>query len=456
MKIHNRAEFNCAGKLDWIPVLSTFVSLGKIIQKLFTRIFSSKANENAQAKTTPKELKGRVRLWSSDKRTKIALVPFFGNFIIIRHDCRANRAIKKLEKELHSAPECCVEDVYNKFPDDVKNSTSSMLHLVEVNPEVLKYSEYRNDAKFMQKVARRNPENLKYATELMKDEKFVLETADEIYRNAKIIHQWQKKPKTKEYTRPGYLNILDYAPDLCQKEDFMLKLKSRTYLHPLQHAVPHFANNQEFILKMMDKYREYYDWHRDYEINQTKPLYVIASEALKGDLEFIKKAMDIDAESWKYATPALQDVMFADPKILNLYSSNPGFMTEAIRRNPKNIEYVNCSHRNHVHFVVPLEKVFSSVELRNDIEFIKKALLVDQKVWQYAGETARFILLTNKDFLREHCSNYQLMCDAILRDPKNVQFVSASLAENVEFQYFISHKCPRSVWTKLYGTAEVA
>jgi hypothetical protein len=353
MRINDRAEFASSGKVDWIPIISTLAGLKTIIKNLYISRFSPKGTENKPMEATPANLKGRVQFWSEQKRAKIALVPVFGNAAIIWHDCRVNLMLNRLEKELRAAPDNRVESIFNEFPEEVKKNETVMLELVKVQPEILKYSPLRNDPKFMLEAAKNNPNDLKYASELMKDEGFVLDTADKIYKDSWVSHivtQSQKDRSPTAYKGPGYLNILEYAPDLCKKEDFILKAKSKPYLDPIKHAAPHFSQNKEFILKMMSNYRIRDSWPIfpasdkivPGSVVPTAPLEGIASKELKDDFEFIKKAMEIDPASWQCSSPKVQEAIFKDKDLLGKYGDNRSLMIEAIKRDLKNVGYVKA------------------------------------------------------------------------------------------------------------------
>lgn len=142
--------------------------------------------------------------------------------------------------------------------------------------------------------------------------------------------------------RPYYqeLDILCYAPSLCQKAGFMLKAKLQPYLNPIKYAAPHFADNEEFILKMMVDYRTPGGWVSGScmsgvqfgKRSQTLPLENIASKNLKDNLEFIKKAIEIDDESWQFASENVKNEIFADQAFLTRNCGAFELMKEAVRR----------------------------------------------------------------------------------------------------------------------------
>lgn len=400
MRVNGQAEYSSWGKAEWIPIISSFVGFGRLTHSLFCTIFSPKATEN-QPTTS---LKGRVQFWSEEKRGAVALIPIFGNALIIWHDFRVTQELNKLENQLHKASESATEQIFSKFPKEVKNSKSTMLHLVKVNPEILKYSALKNDSAFMQQVAiqkienlkyvpedmmkdrnfilnvvkatdldlfatlpelidffsndpevmlemaKRNPKNLEHAKKLMEDENFVLKAAEEIYQDSYSSFAYNSSKNR----RPSYcqeLDILCYAPSLCQKADFMLKAKWKSYLNPIKYATPHFADNEEFILKMMVNYRTPGGWVSGScmqgiqfgKLSQTLPLEKIASKDLKGNVEFIKRAIEIDNESWKFASEDVQNQIFTDRAFLSRNCGAFELMKEAVRRDKSFIDLASPS-----------------------------------------------------------------------------------------------------------------
>lgn len=397
MRVDGRAEYSNLGKIEWIPGISSFIGIGRLIHSLYCAIFDPKAIKDQSVNN----LKGRVEFWSDEKRAAVALIPIFGNALIIWHDCHINQKLNQLENQLRKASEETIEQVFSEFPDDVKNTKSTMLNLVKVNSKILQYTDLKNDPTFMQQVAkqriedlkyapetmmsnkafilavveatdldlfakfpqlieifcndpsvmvemaRRNLDNLKYATQLMADESFVLDTAKKLYNDSYYCFAYNSPKNRPFYCRQ--LDILRYAPGLCTKPDFMLKAKLQPYLNPIQYATYH-ANNGEFILQMMTGYRETGGWWKGSmgggiqigRLNQTLPLH-IASKKLRDNVEFMKKAIEIDNASWKFASKGVQNKIFNDRTFLSRNCNGCTFMMEALRRNRNNIDLVSSS-----------------------------------------------------------------------------------------------------------------
>lgn len=400
MRVNDRSEYSGLGKAEWVPIISSFIGIGRLIHSLYCAIFSPKTTESSE--TQSDGLKGRVQFWSEEKRGAVALIPIFGNALIIWHDCRINQKLNRLESQLRAASELETEQVFSEFPDEVKNSKSTMLSLIKVNPEILKYSDLRNDTTFMQQVAiqkiedlkyapetmmrnkafilgvveatdldlfakfpqlievfsndpevmlemaKRNLRNLEYAAKLMDDENFVLDTAKKLYDDSYNCYSYRGRQNRPQYN--SELDILVYAPGLCRNADFILKAKLQPYLNPIKYAAYH-ADNGEFILKMMVGYRGPGGWWKGSmgggiqtgTLNQTLPLEKIASKELKGNAEFMKRAIEIDANSWTFASEAAQHEIFSNRTFLGRNCNNSTFMMEALRRNRDNINLVSAS-----------------------------------------------------------------------------------------------------------------
>lgn len=406
MRLNKCSEYSDLGKLEMFPVISTFIGAGRLINKLITSlcacIFSK--NKNESASNTSTSLKGRINFWSDWKRGAVALIPFFGNFIIFWHDSQVRKEVGQLEERLRDASEADTEQVFAELPEEAKNSTRIMLDLIKLNPVILKYTALRDDAQFMIEVAKQNVEHLKYAPEsMMRDKTFILKIVEAtdvdlfekfpsligIFNNdpevmvemaKRNLANLQHAPKLMDdgqfvldtakklyddswncyahfavlqKRRPDYhanLPILDYAPNLSKNPAFLLKAKALPYLNPLKYAIPHFSNDGEFILKMMVNYCTPGGWWSSLNsagicgptFRQPLPL-GMASQELKDNVDFMKRAIAIDVAAWRYASTAAQQAIFSDKEFLRTYCNCFEIMSEALRRDKENIHILSAN-----------------------------------------------------------------------------------------------------------------
>lgn len=403
----NCSEYSNLGKIERIPVISTFIGAGRLINSLLTSLFNCifSKNKAESASNASTSLKGRVHFWSDHKRGALALIPVFGNALIIWHDWRVHREVNKLEERLSKASESETELVFAELPVEAKNSTGIMLDLIKKNPFILKYTPFRDDESFLKKVAKQNVENLKYAPEskmrdkafilsiveatdadlfakfpslisifnndpevmvemakrnlenlkhapkLMDDENFVLDTAKKLYDDSWncFAHFYQLQKRRPHYS--SNLDILAYAPNLCKNPEFLLKAKAQPYLNPIKYAIPHLANDGEFVLKMMIKYQTPGGWWSSMHsagiglstLSQLLPLEQLASQSLKDNVEFMKRAIAIDVGAWKFASSTAQQAIFSDKEFLRNHCNCFEIMSEALRRDKDNINLISAN-----------------------------------------------------------------------------------------------------------------
>lgn len=373
MRINGLAEYSSLGKVEWIPIVSSFVGLGRLIYNLLSSL-DPKTKDEIELNS----LKGRIHFWSEEKRGTVALIPIIGNALLIWHDCSITKRLDELERNLKKAiTDQDIEAIFKKFPEEIRKSETRMLDLIKINPKILQYSPFKTNRSFMQKAAVQNIDHLKYATELMKDQTFVFNTAEHltrlyehdliryyerfegdlttltipffkgsryIYNDGQMFFSYNTQPNAQ-----GSYEILKYAQDLCKDTNFLLKAsREYPYLNPAKYAQGN-ADNQKFILDMMRVYKD---------PSVKKILYF----AYRANPFFRKEPHNSAMGAW----------LCVEKKIYSIVEEKP------------------LTHLDKAP-TIPLKEI-ASVELKNNQEFMKSAIRIDKKSIEFASEELKPVL----------------------------------------------------------------
>lgn len=92
----------------------------------------------------------------------------------------------------------------------------------------------------------------------------------------------------------------------------------------------------------------------------------------------------------------------------------------------------------------PLEKLISPT-LKDDNEFIKKAMLIDGNAWKIASENMREQLLADDDVLKQQSGNVDFMIEVIKKDGDKLNIASRTVLTDPKFKEKMRKDVPHAI-----------
>ena len=255
-----------------------------------------------------------------------------------------------------------------------------------------------NDKDFVMKVVKKYPQDIRYASDVLKDDKEVCFSAiassgegeDEVIllwvsnrlRNDKVI--------VLSAMRKNNYNFI-YAGEKAQADRDIVTIAVATNARNLKYAAPKFRNDKEMIMAAMEN-------------NETVLCY--ASKGLKENKELFLYAIKKCAYTLRYASDSLLDdkevvllalsqrrygydlLCYASERLRN----DKEIVLVAVRNNPWEITYASESCRNDVEVATEAVNAFPSTlyhfhdEIKNNYDIVSEAVSIEGLALEYASK----------------------------------------------------------------------
>lgn len=349
-----------------------------------------------------------------------------------------------------------------KYLDQLKEDQDFVLKLAKINSDSLKYisRKLKNDEAFIQALIKLNPCFFKYAGKTIKENQSFVENEAKkqpeilkysyLYEDVKFYVECVKKDLS-------FINCLDIKYRLDR--NFLRKIPDHQF-KILTFAEDELREDLSFNIEAIQKYELMFeDVKETLQSNHEILLEYIklgkvdviqkSSKKIQEDVEFAIRCFQIDKNSFQYFSSSVRksseltlEVIKDHPEnLLSLdpfFRNNISFIFEAIKKNPKVIEYTEFEHTDL--FLEEATKINPDIlkytqrgDLRNNKQFFFKVLIHDVTFFKYAGELLSADLAFIRNFILKDDGYIVMNTSDAVRNSEILKFVSDSVMLNESF-----------------------